>query len=940
MKNLRQLISFCLLTITAFAVHAQGTAFNYQGKLSNGGNPANGSYDLTFALYATSSNGVAMAGPVTNSATSVTNGLFTTTIDFGAGVFTGTSYWLEIGVRLNGGGSFATLSPRQAVTPTPYAIKSVNADTAVVASNFNGIISAGQVSGTLSLNNLPAAVLTNNASGVNLAGIFSGNGAAITNIDLRNVDTRGGVVWSTNYLSTYLTNQSAMYSFVFNSSNNLSGNAVMILPVDVDTDGKLDLVTVHSGLLSILKNNGDGTFFLASTKTVGSFAVAVVAADVNGDNKPDLVSANFSGNSLSILTNDGTGAFTLSSTKSVGTGPQSVAAGDINGDGSVDLVTASSFLSNNTLTVCTNNGSGIFTTAATINSATPRCVRIVDVNMDGKLDMVVANGSANMLTVYTNNGAGVFTVLATIPIGANAGFFVASDVNLDGKPDVVTANSGANTLTVLTNDGSGGFITTCTPAVGTGPNSVALMDVNSDGKVDLISGNTTAGTVSVLTNGGGGLFTHAFTQTVNTNGINYVAAAQLDGNNGGDLVTLKSASAAASLSIYLSQQGTDVVTNTYPDSYDPVFVGNGSGLTNLNASAVTNGTLPLAQLPPAVVLDNETGVTLTGTFSGNGAGISNVDLRTAKTQGGIFFTTNSNIGVNSSMVVGVLPRAVTAVDVNNDGWIDLVSASSSVNTLSILTNDGHAGFTLSSSPGVGNTPYSIAAADINNDGKVDLITANYGANTLTILTNNGSGGFVLSSSPTVGNAQVAVISADMNGDGKPDLISADSNFRRLMILTNNGSGVFTLQEQPSLNGAIPVAVAAADVNSDGRMDLITVNSDTGRFTVLTNGPGQFGNFEITGNPPAGLSPTSLVAADINGDGKPDLISTSYQDNLLSIVTNDGYGGFVLSSSPAVGSGPRAVVAADLNSDGSLDLISANALANTLTLLTNNGHGIF
>jgi hypothetical protein len=114
------------LVLALFAgVHqaaAQGTAFTYQGALQNNGNPASGSYDLTFTLYNTNSNGAAFIGPVTNSATVVSNGLFTTAIDFGAGVFTGTNYWLEIGVRTNGGGAFTTLAPRQAVTPTPYAI--------------------------------------------------------------------------------------------------------------------------------------------------------------------------------------------------------------------------------------------------------------------------------------------------------------------------------------------------------------------------------------------------------------------------------------------------------------------------------------------------------------------------------------------------------------------------------------------------------------------------------------------------------------------------------------------------------------------------------------------------------------------------------------------------------------------------------------------------
>ncbi len=102
---------------------AQGTAFTYQGQLSSGGNPANGSYDLTFSLYnSTSLASPVIAGPVTNSAVAVTNGLFTVSLNFGPGIFSGANYWLQIAVRTNGTGSFTTLSPRQPLLPVPYAI--------------------------------------------------------------------------------------------------------------------------------------------------------------------------------------------------------------------------------------------------------------------------------------------------------------------------------------------------------------------------------------------------------------------------------------------------------------------------------------------------------------------------------------------------------------------------------------------------------------------------------------------------------------------------------------------------------------------------------------------------------------------------------------------------------------------------------------------------
>lgn len=120
------LSTFHLQLSTLFA---QGTAFTYQGQLKDGPGPANGSYDLTFSLFGVSSGGSAVGGPVIHLATPVTDGLFTVSLDFGTGKFTGLARWLEIGARTNGSGSFATLTPRQPLTPTPYATYAASART-------------------------------------------------------------------------------------------------------------------------------------------------------------------------------------------------------------------------------------------------------------------------------------------------------------------------------------------------------------------------------------------------------------------------------------------------------------------------------------------------------------------------------------------------------------------------------------------------------------------------------------------------------------------------------------------------------------------------------------------------------------------------------------------------------------------------------------------
>src|SRR5215831_7693752 len=103
------LIVFAILSCISLEPLAfgQGTAFTYQGRLNDGANPANGSYDLTFTLFATNSLGSPVAGPLTNTATALTNGLFTVTLDFG-NQFPGDARWLEIGVCTNGNGAFVT----------------------------------------------------------------------------------------------------------------------------------------------------------------------------------------------------------------------------------------------------------------------------------------------------------------------------------------------------------------------------------------------------------------------------------------------------------------------------------------------------------------------------------------------------------------------------------------------------------------------------------------------------------------------------------------------------------------------------------------------------------------------------------------------------------------------------------------------------------------
>jgi formylglycine-generating enzyme required for sulfatase activity len=154
----------CLSTLNQrLSASPLGTAFTYQGRLTDGGLSAQGIYDLRFSLHDAAIGGYQFEVVQTNAATSVSNGLFTVMLDFGGGVFAGPARWLEMGVRTNGGGAFATLSPRQEITPTPYALFTPNAGLASHASSASVVLTEGVSTSSLQGNSVTTEKIANGA---------------------------------------------------------------------------------------------------------------------------------------------------------------------------------------------------------------------------------------------------------------------------------------------------------------------------------------------------------------------------------------------------------------------------------------------------------------------------------------------------------------------------------------------------------------------------------------------------------------------------------------------------------------------------------------------------------------------------------------------------------------------------------------------------------
>ena len=294
-------------------------------------------------------------------------------------------------------------------------------------------------------------------------------------------------------------------------------------------------------------------------------------------------------------------------------------------------------------------------------------------------------------------------------------------------------------------------------------------------------------------------------------------------------------------------------------------------------------------------------------------------------------------------------------DFNRDGkrFFDLVTANPEYfgSTVSVLLGNGDGTFEPPQHFATGLDSDSVAVGDFNGDGKLDLALANEfsntntpggGAGTVSVLLGNGDGTFQTAQNIAYGFEPGSVVVADFNSDGKPDLAVAIFSTNTTVgtgsvsVLLGNGDGTFQTAQNFADSGT-PGSIAIGDFNHDGKLDLAAANAYDGKTggagdvsVLLGNGDG---TFQTAQNIAVGFEPGSVVVADFNSDGKPDL---AVLGGGFSVLLGNGDGTFQTAQNIALGIPLGLVAVADFNSDGKPDLAMTSSVNNigTASVLLN------
>jgi hypothetical protein len=347
-----------------------------------------------------------------------------------------------------------------------------------------------------------------------------------------------------------------------------SSHSVFCADLDGDFDLDLAVANTYSDNVSILENNGDGTFLGVVNYATGDGPASVFCADVDGDGDLDLAGANEGSDSVSILKNNGNGTFQSAVNYATSDRPVFVFCADLDGDDALDLAVVNAGSDN--VSILKNNGNGIF--QSTVNYATgdgPASVFCADLDGDLDLDLAVANTNSDNVSILKNNGNGTFQSAVNYAAGDGPASVFCADLDGDLDLDLAVANTNSDNVSILKSNGNGTFQNAVDYEAGDGPHSVFCADLNGDSHLDLAVANMNGWgkSVSILKNQGDGTLQGAVKYRAGE-GTVYVFCADLDGDGDFDLAV---ANAYSNYGVSILKNLTQIPANQPPWAFNLFF---------------------------------------------------------------------------------------------------------------------------------------------------------------------------------------------------------------------------------------------------------------------------------------------------------------------------------------------------------------------------------
>jgi len=310
--------------------------------------------------------------------------------------------------------------------------------------------------------------------------------------------------------------------------------SVFCADLDADLDQDLAVANRLGNNISILKNNGNGTFQTAVNYTGGNSPQSVYCADLDGDGYKDLAVANFDDNNVSILINNGNGTFQNAINYDVGDNPHSVFCADLDGDIDLDCAVANCLSWN--VSILKNNGNGTFQT--TVNYDAGKCpgsIFSADLDGDTDLDLAMANVGTDKVSVLINNGNGTFQPVVYYTAGNSPQSVYCADLDGDTYNDLAVVHYSEDSVSILINNGNGTFQTPVDYLIGEQGDDVFCTDLDDDTHPDIAVAKGASNGFSILINNGNGTFQSAVNYLIGEQGDD-IFCADLDGDSDLDAV--------------------------------------------------------------------------------------------------------------------------------------------------------------------------------------------------------------------------------------------------------------------------------------------------------------------------------------------------------------------------------------------------------------------